>query len=489
MTIPISSVVGVNIAITPGVVNLGDVSTAMVVTAEAGPLSVAQRSRKYQSLASVGSDWSTSSEVYQAALAYYSQNPNASNFMAGIRFPAGAAAALVGGEEYGAIGDFTPISDGGFKINIDGDGQEIQPIDLTGASDLNDVASIIQTAIRAVGTGGYAAATCIFVEDVGFTIKSGTVSGSSSISAFLDVPDSGTDLTTLLAMSEDSVLSSSDGVDPETIGASLNALEAFDGSFFGVGFTKEMRDGLTVNGENGPLQAAQFCEATERVFVTPTNSANAKNSGAADPTAYLDGFNFTMPIYSSNPSQYPDFAAMSRAFVVNFNQPDSTLTLKFKQLAGISVEPVTEGEKLTLDSRRISTYINVGGNPMFAESYMKGSIFFDDAHNIAWLKNELEITLFAYLYQQSTKVPLTDKGGAAMEQQVINVLSKALNNGMTGPGETLDGEFLGNGYKTSVQAVADINPADKANRVGPAINFTIILSGAIHSIQIDGTAE
>ena len=97
--------------------------------------------------------------------------------------------------------------------------------------------------------------------------------------------------------------------------------------------------------------------------------------------------------------------------------------------------------------------------------------------------------MFGYLFSRTTKAPLTDKGGAALEQQVIRALDEGVNNGLLAPGTTIDGVFLANGYITSVQKVADMTQADIDNRVAPTISFTALLAGAVHSVQINGTLE
>ena len=492
MTIPVSSVVGVSIAITPGVIQIGNVSTAMVVTAETGVLTSAQRSRKYQSLAGVGADWATTTEAYKAALVHYAQTPHATNFMIGQRFPSGATASMLGGSATveSNVATWAAISDGAFKITLNGDEQTISAINFTTpVSSMAEVATAIQTAIRAIVTGGFANATVTY-DGSNFIVTSGTVGATSTISAFISSPASGTDLSVMMGCDEANVSSSTNGFAAETVAASMQALEAFDGSFFGFGFTKEVRDDFAVNGNIGIEDAALFAEATGRIFATVSNDLDCKNSGAGTwgLDGLLDQYNYTSGKFSSFPSEYMDFAVMSNEFAVDFDAPDSTKTMKFKQLAGITPENVSEGELLTLQSRRINTYYRVGGNPMYGESYMMSSIFLDDAHNLAWLKNEIETEQFAAFYAAG-KVPLNNKGGAAQEQKLIDVLSKANTNGMTGAGTTQAGEFLANGYKTSAQDANTISAGDKTGRVGTALAFLIILTGAMHSIEVSGTSE
>jgi len=120
---------------------------------------------------------------------------------------------------------------------------------------------------------------------------------------------------------------------------------------------------------------------------------------------------------------------------------------------------------------------------------MASGVFFDEVHGIDWLQNAVETNVFGYLLTRTTKVPYTNKGVAAIEQQVISALDEAVNNGLIAPGETIDGEFLPNGYKTTVIPVEDINQSDKEARHYPGLSFTVLGAGAIHSVQINGIFE
>ena len=180
---------------------------------------------------------------------------------------------------------------------------------------------------------------------------------------------------------------------------------------------------------------------------------------------------------------------LGRAFTVNFNQPNSTITLKFKQAPGITVENLTQSHKVVLDSKRANAIITVGASDMFAESFMASGVFFDEVHGIDWLENAVQTNVFGYLSTRPTKVPYTDKGISAIKQQVTKALDEAVLNGLIAPGETIDGEFLGTGYKIITIPAADINQSDVDARKYPGLSFVVLGAGAIHSVQINGVFE
>jgi hypothetical protein len=496
MTIPVSSVVNVSIAIGAPFPARAGFGTLNIVTAETGVIGIAERIRSYQNLDGVTADWPANSEVVAAATAYFSQQPKPTALKVSTRYPTAQAAQLRGGSVVAAdLTSLIAVSDGSLAITVNGDNQDITSLDFTSDVDGDQIATTIQTALQAVATGGYTAATCTYEGDETsgrFFINSGTTGALSTIS-FLRVvdPTSGTDVSSLLQMKQGEGTKTS-GIDAETITASLNAIQEIDTDWYGLMFTKEVRDGIVVNTEEAVEAAADWCEARIKVFANTTNDLDVLDSVTTnDIASVLSAKNLrrTITTFSSYPNQYPSASVLGRAFTVNFSQTNSTITLKFKQMPTITVEQLTQSQKAVLDSKFANALIKVGSSYMYAESWMASGVFFDEVHGIDWLQNAVETNVFGYLLTRTTKVPYTNKGVAAIEQQVISALDEAVNNGLIAPGETIEGEFLPNGYKTTVIPVENINQSDKEARHYPGLSFTVLGAGAIHSVQINGIFE
>lgn len=494
MGIPVSSVVNVSIAIGATFPARAGFGTLNIVTAETGVIGIAERIRSYSNLDGVAADWPADSEVVAAATAYFSQQPKPTSLKVSTRYPTAQAGQLRGGavvDNAANLALFTAISDGSFAISIDGSAQDITGLDFSADTDLDGVASAIETALQAVGSGGFTSATCTH-DGTRFYINSGSTGVSSTVSFLTAVsPTSGTDISSLLQMRQGEG-TKTDGVAAETITASLNAIQNVDPDWYGLLFTKEVRDLVAINTEDAVEAAANWANARVKVFFNTTNDLDSYDSvTTTDIGSELQAANLRRVIttFSSYPDQYPSASIAGKAFTVNFNQPNSTITLKFKQLPGITVEKLTQNQKAVLDSKNINALIDVGGNSMFAESYMANGVFFDEVHGVDWLQNAIQTNVFGYLYTRDTKVPYTDKGVAALQQQVTNALDEAVRNGLIAPGETIDGDFLPNGYRVTVVPVSDINQSDKEARNYPSISFVVIGAGAIHSVQIDGVFE
>lgn len=93
------------------------------------------------------------------------------------------------------IGTWTAITDGSFSVSIDGSASDVTGINFTGDAAMTDVAADIQTAIRAIGTGGFALATVTWnATTASFKITSGTTGPSSSVGV-LSAAASGTNIS------------------------------------------------------------------------------------------------------------------------------------------------------------------------------------------------------------------------------------------------------------------------------------------------------
>ena len=76
------------------------------------------------------------------------------------------------------------------------------------------------------------------------------------------------------------------------------------------------------------------------------------------------------------------------------------------------------------------------------------------------------------------KIPFTDPGIAIIEAEVRGVMDLGISKGIfaADPAPTV-----------SVPLAVDVDTNDKANRLLPDVNFTAVLAGAIHFVEVNGT--
>ena len=277
----------------------------------------------------------------------------------------------------------------------------------------------------------------------------------------------------------------------ETVTDALDAIQTYDSDWYGFAFTNTVRDNDDINGE-GVDDAAVWAESRRKVFATASNDVNALDSTDTTDIIYAlknSTHRRSMGVYSSTEAQYPDASALGRAFSVDFSQPNSAITLNYKQLPGISAEALKSGELNGLLGKNGNAFVTIGGVNMFTEGKMASGVFFDEVHGLDWLEDAIENNVFGYLYGRPNKTPYTESGIAGIQQQVGRALAEGVRAGLLAPGYTVDGEFLPNGYRVDTVPLSEVAQADKENRRYNGCSFIAIGAGAIHGAQISGVFE
>lgn len=498
MAIPISSVVNVNIAVSPAFQTVDGFGNMLILTEASGaigtPLDQVTRYKEYADILEVGADWLTTSEVYKMANTFFSQNPKPTKCSVGIVFENALSAILKGDVIEGSLSDIYSLTDGSFNITIDGDSKDIIDLDfLAGAAtDEDDIAAIIQTGLQdasdGAGLDGFFSATCSWVTDH-FQIQSGT-SGIDSTIDFVETAATGTFIGEDLNLEYGSATFAS-GNEAETITAALNAISQKDNAYFGIALDKKWREKVEFNGEIAVDNAASYAEANDKMFGTTTNSILALTASTNDILSALQlaGYDNTFGVYSSSRAEYPECSVMGRLFTVDYTPSNSAITLMFKQLPGITQENLSSSQIGYLQDKGGNLFDSVGGNAMYSNGQQVSGRFTDEVHALAWLKSELENEVFAAMYLRTTKIPYTNGGVAILAQAMEGVLDRAFAGDVLGSGELADGTVVQKGYTISTVPVSQVSTADKEQRIYRHLGFTALGSGAIHSVTINGTFE
>lgn len=484
--IPVSTVVRVTISTAPTFPTRKGFGTLNII----GPsnvISAAERFRVYSNMDGVEGDFDPATEEYRAAQTYWAQRPSPQQLVISRRVATAIPAELRGGGNPEIeIAVWQAILDGSLRVNIDGIEATVGSLDFSTADTLPEVAALVQVGIRAANVAlGWANATCTY-EANRFYIRSGTTGPASTIGYGL-ASVSGTDIVPLLALALGDA-TKMDGLAPESALEALVGANDASQDWYGFAFTRELRDDLA---ELEPV--AEWAEARVKIFANDSNDNDILDSVNTNDIAYAlkqRGFRRSFTCYNFVANQYLAISALARAFVVNFSARNSTITLKFKQMPGITPTPLRTSQKNALDAKQANAFYTVGGNPMFGEGVVAAQgVFFDEVHGIDWLQNAIETNVFGKLYTDITKTPMTDPGTASLQQQVEKALDEAVNNGLAAPGFDRDDNYLQKGYVTSVQPMREHNQSDKEARQGPPISFTVLGAGAIHGIEIIGVFQ
>lgn len=234
---------------------------------------------------------------------------------------------------------------------------------------------------------------------------------------------------------------------------------------------------------------AAWVEGRKKLFVTSSAdvaisgaaysapAAGAVNPVAPDLATHLrwNGYNRSAVLFSKTlgATDWPDAAWLAR----QLSTAPGTQTWMFKSLAGVTVSGLSDTESNNVRGKNANTYETVGGVPITREGKVGSGEFLDVIHGLDWLQARLTERVFGRLVNLP-KVPYTDAGVAIFESEIRAQLATAVELGVLAGEPTV-----------TVPRVRDVSPNDRANRFLPDIRFSATLSGAVHSVTVNGVVS
>ena len=257
----------------------------------------------------------------------------------------------------------------------------------------------------------------------------------------------------------------------------LDAIVDEDQSWYGLVMVERVKQ--------TQLDAAEWTEANDRLFITATNEADVLNAGVTtDLLSVLKNTRYyrTAALFHTNAAtEYPDAAWAARVFTI---QPGAE-TWALKGLASVTPSPLTATQKQTV--------VNKGGNTF---EFYQAQVALTNPGKVAagewidiirfrdWLKDVIQVNLVQMMINRD-KVPYTDSG----IQLCVNNLRKSLQEGVKVGGIAPDElDANGNtvpGFVITFPRSVELAPSIKASRV-LSLGFTARLAGAIHVVEITG---
>ena len=448
----------------------------------------AERLRSYTTLESVLDDFGTSAPEYKAAVLYFAQSPRPTTLMIGRMFSAASTAILRGGALKSTeqnLANFTAVSAGSFKIDVDGATKTVSALDLSTAVSLPDVASKVEAAI----SGGVATVEWNGSQFVVYSVSTGATATLSYASA----TGSGTDISALLKLTAATASRAPiDGFGVETPLEAVAVMSDRSAVWYGVTFAS----GIMPTTQQY-LDVAAYIEGVDldRMFFITTQDAGVMDSAdVANIAIDLEALAYkrTFLLYSGS-NAYAAVSACAREFSVNFNANKSTITLMYKTMPGVTAEVITESQAQTLKARKCSVFVEyVNDTAIIQYAAMASGHFIDEIHGLAWLKDAVQNAVYNLLYQSKTKIPQTDAGQNQIVGVISGVLREAVNNGLIaagqwnadGFGQLSRGDYLENGFYIFTQPMALQDQSIREQRIAPPIQVAIKLAGAIQECDI-----
>lgn len=484
----VSDVVSVTIQMSPLASPLRNFGSALVL-GDSNVIDTFSRYRLYTSLTAIGTDFGVTAPEYLAAKLFFGQSPAPAQCYVGRWAAANTNGKLIGGllsATQQLMTNFTSVLNGGVNFTVDGVARNLTGLNFSAATNLNAVASTIQSAFAGAATVVWNAAYSRF------EVQSATNGTSSSVS--FATTGSGVDISSLIGLTSTQGGYSVAGILAETIETAVNTFTGLTNAWYGltIAAATPIVDADYVN-------VAGIIEATggsaSRIFgVTTQESAALLSTSTTDLAALLQagGYSRTFCQYSSS-NPYAAASVLGRAFSVNFQASNSTITLKFKQEPSVTPETLTETQYAALAAKNCNAFVNFNNNTaILQEGKMANGFFFDEMHGTDWLQNQLQTDVYNALYTSPTKIPQTDAGINQIAAVVTQDLQLAVNNGFVAPGvwagpavgAIVNGQYLTTGYYVFQPAIATQSQTARQQRQAPPIQAAIKLAGAVHFSSI-----
>lgn len=484
-TLAVSDVVSVQIVMAPKAAATRDFG-ALLILGASNVIDTNERIRQYSSLDAVAADFGTTAPEYLAANLFFSQSPQPAILYVGRWAKTASSAKLNGGAlsvAQQAMSNFTSITTGSMKITVDGTVKTLSALNFSSAANLNAVASTITTAL--------AGATCVWNANFSrFEITSPTT-GVTSTLTYASSTGSGTDVSALLGLVSGVASAPANGIAAETLLACVAAIASQSGAWYGL----QIADTSPTDADL--LGVAAFIEGASpsRILgITTQNALALDGTSTADLAYKLKAANYrrTFSQYSSS-SPYATASIFGRAFTVDFQGNNTTITLKFKQEPGVTAESLNETQAAALKAKNCNVFVNYSNDTaIIQEGVMASGDFFDERHGLDWLQNDLQTAVYNLLYTSTTKIPQTDQGINRIVTTINDRMEQAVVNGLCAPGQwngpafgaLESGQYLAAGYYTYAPPVSTQSQADREARKSPTIQVAAKLAGAVHFANV-----
>jgi len=455
----------------------------LLVVGDSNVINGVDRLRTYVDLESVAEDFGTSAPEYLSASLYFGQSPRPQQLMIGRWLRTATAGLIQGGiltTAEQAMANWTVITTGSFKIDIDGVTKTLSALNFSAQTNLNGVASVINAAL----TGG-----TIAWDGSRFTVTSSTTGVTSTV-GYASATGSGTDISAQLKLTSTTALVPVPGFAAETPVECATELANMSGMWYGLTFAAS-----TMPTDDQAVDVAAFIEGASisRIFgFTETDTRVLDAAWTTDMASRLKALSYKRSFVTFSANKYAVASMFGRAFSVNFSANRSTITLMYKQEPGIVAELLTETQAQTLKAKRCNVFVKyMNDTAIIQYGVMSGQAYFDEIHGLDWFVDALQTSLYNLLYQSKTKIPQTDAGQNQLVNTASNVCAEAINNGLVAPGQwNADGfgqlergQFLTEGFYIYTQPMALQDQSIREQRIAPPIQIALKLAGAIHEID------
>lgn len=333
--------------------------------------------------------------------------------------------------------DFVGISDGSFNMVDGATVNAVTGIDFTTVTSLTDVAAELETAIQALATGYYTAATVTYnATTKRFEFVGGVTGTTAAISATAN--GAGTSIVNMIGWGSGAIYSKGSG--EETLAETLAFSDETNDNFASIAFV----DVLT---EDQYVECAEWLSTTNNKYMLCV----ADDVDALDPVDYiLEGYaGVGVTATNSIATEFPEMIPMIVAASTDYNNVNASKNYMYQTFPTVSAllfngEYLGPTEATALEGARINFYAATQTAGQYRAFYQRGVLQGGPNNpsdmnvyvNEIWLKARAEFSIMNLLLTLE-EISADDEGRAqliAILQQ--DVANPAIDNGVITVGKT-----------------------------------------------------
>lgn len=498
----VSRVVQVSVNLSPLAAQRANLQS-FVIAGDSSVIDTFERMRSYSGLTGVAADFGTTAPEYLAAVNYFSQTPAPTQLYVAKWAKAATAGILRCGlltPTQQLIATWQAIVAGNFKIQMDaGALTNVVCGSFAGAANLNAVAAIIQTAVRALA-GVYANVSVTWTGSQ-FIFTSGTT-GATSL-AFALQTGTANDISVVLAGTAATLQRIVNGIALETPAACVAVLDNLKIQWYGIMFAAAVAAGgaagtVLTNADN--IAVAAYIEGSSTTgrphfyCLTHSDPASVVQPDTTSIAYLLSSALYKRTFYQySTSSIYAVASLAGRQLTVNYNGNNTVITLAFKQEPGVTPELLADSQATALDATNNNYFATFNNNTsIIVNAKMAGPFYIDEILGTDWLANAVQTNAYNALYQSLTKIPQTDAGNNQVATALEAACLQGVNNGLMAPGQWTvggfgqlnQGDFLPKGFYIYTPPISSQSSSDRAARKSVPFQIAAKLAGALQDVNI-----
>jgi len=258
----------------------------------------------------------------------------------------------------------------------------------------------------------------------------------------------------------------------EDADTALTAIKVADNDWYGIA--------AVTRTQAQQVLIAAWAESNTKLYIAASADANIPGTTDAADTTTLAAvckaasYIRTGVIYNAlAASTYPDAAWFGRCLPLDAG----SINWAFKTLSGITPDSLTATQITNLEAKYCNYYNTIASVSGTRFGWTANGEYFDLTRGIDWLVTEIQTNLYTRLATLA-KIPMTDKGRAAVEAVIRGALEAGIDRGLIATITSI-----------TVPEIADISAVDKAARLLSGVEFAAVLAGAINKVTIAGTVS